>query len=405
MKKLLCLMLPVFLGADWPQWRGPAGDGLSQETGFALKWDAQTNVRWKVKLSGAGNASPVIAGSDLILLASTGLDHSEFLVACHDAGTGQTRWQRRLLATPADAPFKMFPPERGHAASTPIVHPNGIIAFFGTGDLFALDRAGKLLWHRALAREFGAIRNDYGLAASPLLIGNRICIQVDHLGGSYLLAIDLASGQTLWKTDRPTVYDNWATPVQARVSGQDQVVCLGTKRIQAYACVDGKETWAIDGLERLCACTPVVTGERLYAVSGPGGASIAVDLIAQPTPKVLWQSKKTGPFIPSPLVLGDWYYMVNDQGTATVLNKTSGEEKTKERVANGRMRPSPVAAAGYIYFTALDGVTTVIKAGPELEVIAKNPLGEDVAASLALANGKIYIRGEKHLWCIAGDAP
>ena len=403
MKRLFALLtIPMLLAADWPQWRGPNADGLSSETGFPTEWDGASgkNIKWKVKLTGVGNSSPVIHGLDLLITSTSGRDHSELSVHCFDPATGKEKWTRSITATPADAPFSMFPPERGHAASTLVVTDDAIFALFGTGDLLRLDRKGKPVWMRSLTTEFGAIRNDYGIAASPIVIDGNVVVQIDHLGGSYLLAADPATGKTRWKTSRNLAFDNWATPVAYRSQGGTQVICLGTKLVVGYDLGTGKQLWSVEGLERLCSCTPILKGDKLYAVSGPNGASLAIDLAAKPTPKSIWQSKKTGPFVPSGIVVDELYFVANDQGTATCYDTKTGEDKWKERVSTGRMRPSPVAADGMIYFTALDGSTTIIKASDDFQVVAKNKLDEDVAASFALSGGKIYIRGDKHLWCV-----
>lgn len=395
------LAVPLMCAADWPQWRGPTADGVSTETGFPTEWDGKTgkNVRWKVKLPGAGNSSPAVAGDDVILTASSGRAHGDLHVLCYDRGTGKEKWRTDLTATAADAPFSMFPPERGHAASTAAVTEKAVVALFGTGDLVCVDRGGKPLWARALAKEYGVIRNDYGIAASPVIAGDTVLVQMDHLEGSYLLAVDLKTGKNRWKTARTFAFDNWATPVLASVGGEKQAICLGTKYATGYDLATGAERWRVEGLERLCSCTPIVRGATLYAVSGPAGAVLAIDLSAA-EPKVLWRSKKVGPFVPSAIVVGGLHFMTDDQGTGTCLDLKTGAEKWRERVGSGRMRPSPVAAGGLVYFTALDGTTTVVKATDEFEPVAKNSLGEDVAASLALSGGHIFVRGDKHLWCL-----
>lgn len=399
---ILFFLLPLLVAADWPQWRGPTADGVSAETGIPTEWDGGTgkNVRWKVMLPGAGNGSPVILGEDVILTATSGRDHSELHVLCYDRATGKSKWQTDLTGTPADAPFSMFPPERGHAASTPVVTDAAVFALFGTGDLVCLDRAGKPVWMRSLTKEYGVIRNDYGIAASPVVADGTVFVQIDHLEGSYLLAADAATGKSRWKTARPGVYDNWSTPVVARVKGKSQILCLGTKSLTGYDSSTGKVLFTVDGLERLCSPTPIVRGETVYAVSGPGGANIAFDLATPDKPRVLWQSKKNGPFVPSAVVVGDLYFVSDDQGIATCLDLKTGAERWRERITNGRMRPSPVAAGECVYFTALDGTTTVVKVSAEFEVVAKNPLGEEVAASFALSRGCVFVRGGKHMWCI-----
>jgi outer membrane protein assembly factor BamB len=409
MKRFLAIGLIAVLSlslsssaSDWPQWRGPHADGVSPDTGFPTEWDGKkgTNVRWKVPLPGAGNSCPVVMGRDLLITATSGREHSELHVLCLDLETGKQRWRTDLTATPADAPFTMFPPERGHAACTPVVTEKAVFSLFGTGDLVCLDRSGKPLWMRSLTKEYGIIRNDYGIAASLVVADGLVLVQVDHLEGSYLLAADAVTGKTVWKTPRPGIYDNWSTPVVTNVGGKKQVVCLGTKTVIGYELATGKQAWTVAGLERLCSPTPIVCGNKLYAVSGTGGATLALDLKATPEPKVLWRSKKNGPLVPSAIVVGDLYFMTDDQGTATCLDLKTGTEKWRERLGTGRMRPSPVAADGNIYFTGLDGTTVVVKAADEFELLAKNPLGEEVAASLALSGGRIFIRGGQHLWCI-----
>jgi outer membrane protein assembly factor BamB len=180
----------------------------------------------------------------------------------------------------------MFPPERGHAASTAAVTDKAVYVLFGTGDLVCLDRAGKPLWARSLTKEYGVIRNDYGIASSPVVAGGLVLVQIDHLEGSYLLAADAATGKNRWKAERRGIYDNWATPVVATVGGEKQAICLGTKTITGYDLATGKQRWSLDGLEHLCSCTPIVRGHTLFAVSGPAGATLAVDLTAS-QPKVL----------------------------------------------------------------------------------------------------------------------
>jgi hypothetical protein len=196
---------------------------------------------------------------------------------------------------------------------------------------------------RSLAKEYGVIRNDYGIAASPVAADGLVLVQIDHLEGSYLLAADAATGKTKWKTARTGVYDNWATPVVATVGGAKQVVCLGTKTVAGYDLATGKQEWSLDGLERLCSCTPVVRDNTLYAVSGPSGATLAIDLAATPTPKVVWQSRKNGPFVPSAVVVGDLYFFTDDQGNASCLGP---EDRRGEVAGAGRQRSDAGVAGG-----------------------------------------------------------
>lgn len=396
---------------DWPQWRGPFADGRTQEGAYPTSWSGTENVRWKVPLPGAGNSSPIVWRDRVIVTASSGREHSTLHVLAYDRETGTRAWEASFFASPAPAPFAMFPPERGHAAPSAATDGRVVAALFGSGDLLALDLHGRLLWFRSLASEYGPFRNEYGISSSPLLHDGTAYVQIDHDAESYLLAVDAQTGKTRWRTRRP-VHDNWATPVLGSWQGKPVIICLGSKTVKAYDAVDGKEIWTLEGLERLCSVTPIVRNGVLYATSGPRGQVLAIDLastssssakpqspLASQSPLVLWQSKKIGPFIPSPLLVKEFLLVPDDSGFVTCLEGSTGRELWKERVGN-RGRPSPVAAGDVVYATTLDGTTTVFKAAKEFDPLAVNKLGEEVAASPALAYGKIFIRSDKHLWCI-----
>lgn len=399
MTALLGCVVAVSAG-DWPQWRGPTGDGHSTET-FPVEWSGTKNVKWKVALPGAGNSSPVVWKDKLIITASSGRDHAKLLVLCYDRATGKPLWTARFFASPAPAPFGMFPPERGHAAPSAATDGKVVVALFGSGDLVGLDLHGRLLWFRSLATEYGPFRNEYGVGSSPVLHGGTVFIQIDHDAESYLLAVDAATGKTCWRTKRDAE-DNWATPLVHEDGGKASVICLGTKKAVSYDAATGKELWSLGGFERLCSVTPFVRDNVLYATSGPRGEVMALDLSAATQtspPNVLWRSRRVGPFIPSPVLVGKNLLVPEDQGFVTCLDAATGKELWKERTG-GRARPSPVVAGEVVYLTGLDGTTLVFRVGKGYEVVAKNRLGEEVAASPALAHGCVYIRGEKHLWCI-----
>lgn len=386
---------------DWPNWRGPTGDGRTDDTALPTSWSATEGVKWKVPLPGAGNSTPVVWKDQVIVTASGGRDHQTLRVLSFDRATGKPRWDTSLFASTAPAPFSQFPPERGHAAPSAATDGKVVVALFGSGDLAGLDLDGKLLWFRSLAAEYGAFRNEYGVSASPVLDDGTAYVQVDHDAESYLLAVDAATGKTRWRAKR-AAEDGWATPAAVRVGGKTRVVCLGTRRATAYDADSGKEVWSLDGFERLCSVTPVVRDGVLYATSGPRGEVMAVDVASGEggkTPTVLWRSKKIGPFIPSPVLAGTTLIVPDDQGTVTALDAATGKELWKER-AGGRGRPSPIASGELVYLTSLDGSTSVFKAGKEFELVSTNKLGEEVAASPAAAGGCLFFRGDKHLWCI-----
>ncbi len=396
------IWVSVGWSTDWPQWRGPKGDGRGPTGPYPVQWSPTKHVKWKTAVPGAGNSSPIIWKDKVFLTASTGLDHRTLHLLCYDRSRGRLLWESRFFASPAPSPFAGFPPERGHAAPTPATDGDIVVGLFGSGDLVAVDLDGRLRWFRALAAEYGPFRNEYGIGASPILHQGTVYVQIDHDTESYLLAVDAKTGSTKWRSQRRTK-DNWATPLIAQVGNRHVLIALGTHTCIAYDVENGSEVWSLNGFERLCSVTPIADRGILYATSGPRGEVMAVDLVSArkgQSPTILWRSKKIGPFIPSPILVGEYLYVLDDGGFITCLEAKSGQERWKERLGS-RGRASPVAAGDIIYFTGLDGTTLVLRADGRFEPVAKNKMGEDVAASPALADGDILIRSEKHLWCIS----
>ena len=387
------------LSAEWPQWRGPARNGLTASSGYPAEWSETENVLWRAPLPGVGNSSPIVVGDLVVVTASSGPDHQVLHVLAFARSSGEPAWTVNLFATPAPAPYAMFPPERGHAAPTAVTDGRAVVALFGTGDVVALDLAGHPLWMRSLAADYGPLRNDYGIATSPLIAGELILVQIDHADDSYLAALDLATGATRWRTPRRAA-DNWSSPVIVERNGTQQVVCAGTGELVGYDLATGSEEWVVSGLERLCAPTPVVTAKGLFVVSGPAGATLALEVTDEASPRVAWASRRDGPFIASPVVVGDLYLMVNDQAIVTCRDVHTGEDLWRARLGIERPRASLVSDGEQVYCTGLEGTTVVFRAARSFEEIARNELSEAVAASAAMAGGRFYFRTETALVCI-----
>jgi outer membrane protein assembly factor BamB len=256
---------------------------------------------------------------------------------------------------------------------------------------------------RSLAQEYGPFRNRWGMAASPLLIEDSLVLQVDHWGQSYLLSVEAATGATRWRTSRDASV-NWTSPIVAQVQERKQIIAAGSYQVKGYDWARGEELWTVTGMQMQCIPTPVVLGDRLYAISGRDHYTLAIRLDGErgdlTRSHVLWKVKSGAAFVPSPLVLSGYYYYVEDTGMAHCLDAATGTRLWRERLGRGKYQASPVAGAGKIYFVSVDGLVTVIKPGPTFEVLARNDLGESIVASPALANGRIYFRGEKHLFCV-----
>jgi outer membrane protein assembly factor BamB len=384
---------------NWPAWRGPDGSGVSAEKELPVKWSATQNVRWKVPLEGAGVSVPVVWDERIFLTSSDGRLNDRLHVYCYQRSNGKLLWHTRLFGSAA--PEGQFP-AGGMAVPTPVTDGRRVFVLFGTGDLACLDVEGKPLWVRSLAQDHGPFRNRWGMAASPLLVDDLLVVQVDHWSQSYLLAVETATGVTRWRTLRDASV-NWASPVLATVQGRKQVIAAGTHQVKGYDLARGNELWSVTGLQMQCIPTPVVHGDRVYAISGRDHYTLAIRLDGAQgdltNSHVLWKVKSGGAYVPSPLVVGEQYYFVEDTGLVNCLNVETGDRLWRERL-RGKFQASPVAGAGKVYFASVEGVVIVLKAGPKFEVLARNDLGESIVASPALAQGAIFIRGEKHLFCI-----
>jgi outer membrane protein assembly factor BamB len=398
----LCFSVTNPTLADWPGWRGPAGVGVSAEKGLPTRWSATENVRWKVPVPGAGVSTPVVSGDHVFLTASDERHNDRLHVCCYHRADGRQLWHTRLFGSAQ--PEGLFP-AGGMAVPTPATDGRHLYVLFGTGDLACLDFDGRPVWIRSPAQDHGPFRNRWGMAASPLLVGDLLIALVDHWGPSYLLAVDTKTGATRWKTDRDASV-NWSSPVAAVVNGKPQVIVTGTHEVRGYDAVTGSELWRVHGLEQECIPSPVVEGNMVYAVSGRKGVTLAIRLDDRrgdvTATNVVWKSRRGAPYVPSGLCLGGRYYLVDDEGFGTCLDATTGAEIWRERMG-GRYQASLAAGDGKVYFTNLEGVVSVVQAGPEFRLLAKNAVGESLVASPALSRGDIFLRGERHLFCVGGE--
>jgi outer membrane protein assembly factor BamB len=396
---LALVLLPASLLADWPCWRGPSHDGLANDRDLPITWSASENVRWKTPIPGAGVSAPVVVGDRVFLTSSTGRANEQLALFCLHATDGRLLWQRRFFGS--EVSEGQFPPG-GMAVPTPAADSKHVYALYGTGDLVCLDHDGKPVWIRSLAQEYGVFRNRWGMASSPLLLGDLLVIQVDHYSKSYLLGVEADTGKNRWRTVRDAAV-NWSSPVPVRLGERTIIVAAGTNSLKGYDAATGQEVWSLGGLEVQCIPTPVVRGSRLWLASGEDFSSLCVGLHAEPggklTARVEWQVKTKGIGIPSPLLLGEHFYYAEIAGWAACLDAASGKPIWRRRLGYN-VHASPVAGAGKIYFAGMNGAVTVVQAGPEFKVLAKNEVGESIVASPAVSRGCLFLRGEKHLFCI-----
>jgi outer membrane protein assembly factor BamB len=393
---------PLADAADWPGWRGPHRTGVTEDTGAPTTWSADEGAAWRVELPGQGVSSPVIWGDRVFVTAAEGPRQEELIVLALAAADGRELWRLRLWGT---APTLYNAEKSGMATPTPVTDGEHLFAFFGTGDVFCIDVDGRLVWQRSLADEYGAFENRFAASSSPLLYRDTLIVQCDHYGQSYALALDKATGANRWKADRPECWLSWSSPLVVAVEGEDrdELVLCGSEKIDALDPLTGRPLWTLPGMAHECVPTPVVGGGLLYATSGPNGTTYAIrpggtgDISGT---HVAWSNARGTPFVPSAILVGDYYYVVNDQGIGACLAAGDGRQLWRKRIG-GAFTASPVAAEGKVYFVNEEGETLVVAAGvPRYEELARNPLGEPVYASPAISGGRIYVRGVRRLYAL-----
>ena len=261
------MLTPALLLADWPGWRGPTHDGLSDEKALPTTWSDKENVRWKAAIPGAGVSAPIVWRDRVFLTSSTGRSNEHLHLYCFDVADGKPVWHRRFFGS--EVSEGQFPPG-GMAVPTPATDGKRVYALFGTGDLVCVDFDGKPVWIRSLAQEYGVFRNRWGMASSPLLLGDLLVVQVDHHGKSYLLGVDAATGRNRWRTMRDAAV-NWTSPVPVRLGERTTLVAAGTNTLKGYDAGHGQGIVVGAGAgDRSASPRPSSRGDRLWLCRGQG---------------------------------------------------------------------------------------------------------------------------------------
>ncbi len=407
------------MAADWPQWRGPDGNGVAASAHPPSTWSATENIAWKVDVPGRGHSQPVVLGGRIFLTTDIegeelpdvappkhkmngkdfthpdwdGIHRKQTLkVLCYDASNGKLLWEQTAYEGKV---FDYRHHRNTYASPTPVTDGKALYVDFESQGFYAYSLDGKLLWKTSV----GSITTEgMGPGSSPVSFGDTIILvcDQDEGDGSFLVALSKKNGEMVWKTPRK-VQSSWATP--AMVSGQ--LIVSGNEAIVAYDPSNGHELWSVPGLHSHAIHTPVPDGGMVIVSSGfPRKRTFGLKLDGE---HVAWTYEKGTAYVVSPIVYQDYLYLVTDNGMLTCLDpKTGAVQYEGKRVPiPATFMASPVAADGKIFLTSEDGDTFVIKAGPVHEVIRTNTVGEPVYASMALAGDVIYLRAEKHLYKIA----
>jgi len=394
------LLLPLVASAEnWPQWRGPRLDGTSTETGFATRWSDKENIRWKTPLPGTGHASPIVWNDRLFTVASN--DAGERLLLCLERESGKILWQQIVVQSLLERKHR----ENSHASSTPATDGERIFCTFldqGEVVVAAYDFAGKQLW----LKRVGGFSSVHGFCSSPIPYKDTIIVNCDQDGDGYLVALGRADGAEKWRIDRPNRTRSYCAPLIREAGGRMQLVLTGSKCVASYNPDNGENIWIIDGPTDQWVASPVYHAKAdVFFVSGgfPDHHLLAIkpDSTGNITgsDKIVWHGRQGVAYVPSPIAVGDWFFITDDRGFAHCFDAKTGEERWQERFF--RQHASLVSAAGLVYFLGDDGVCRVVKASDKFELVSTNALNEPTYASPALSDGQIFVRSDKHLFCIA----
>jgi outer membrane protein assembly factor BamB len=401
---------PRALGADdWPQFRGPTGQGISTVIGVPVSWSASKNIAWKTPVPGRGWSSPVLANGKVFLTAATGTDSGpvSLYAVCFDAGTGKPVWDTELFK-PDHGSARTMHKKNTLASATPIITGDRLYVHFGHMGTAALDLSGKVIWKQT-GIKYSPVHGNGG---SPALVGGKLIFSCDGSADPFVVALDAATGDVKWKTPRNTHARrkfSFSTPLVIEAGGMTQAVLPGSGMVASYDPASGKEIWRVRYGEGYSVVPRPVFANGVLAVSS--GFDNAVLYGIDPAnakgdatnSSILWTKRKGAPCTPSPLAVGDEIYFISDLGVATCADLKTGTTHWTNRIGAAGYSASPVCADGHIYFQNEEGVGYVIKAGKTFTPVSENDLGERSLSSYAVAEGALFIRTEKHLWKIAAD--
>lgn len=424
---------------NWPAWRGPQFTGVAPAANPPVEWSEENNVRWKVKTPGKGTATPIIWGNQVFILAAIPVEGSaapapqpppqqrpgpggrgpgrggfggatpteaqQFVVLSYDRANGRELWRKVVRE---QIPHAGHHRDHGHASASPVTDGEVLIAHFGSFGTYGLSLQGELLW----ATDLGDMqtRSSFGEGSSPALDGERIFVLWDHEGDDFIVALDRKSGKELWRTarDEPT---GWCTPLVVEHGSRKEVIVNGTNRIRSYDAVTGKLLWECGGQTQNVIPSLVSAAGVVYAASGFRGSALQAIQLGRSgdltgTDAVLWEHNRNTPYVPSPLLHeGLLYFFAGNNATLSVFAAKDGTADVNGEQLDGLLGvyASPIAAAGRVYLLGRNGVASVLKAGPQVEILATNRLDDGFDASPAAAGDELFLRGRESLYCLANE--
>ena len=386
----------------WPGLRGPRGDGTCLESKVPSNWDPAGAV-WKVEVPGRGHASPIVWGDRLC--TATGLqDTQERQLLCFERGSGKLLWQKTVVTGPLEKLHK----ENSYGSSTPVTDGTNVFATFRVGDEIVVAAhelaSGKQLW---LVRP-GSHAGEWGFNNEPVLFQDKVIVDGDSKGDSFLVALSRADGHTLWKINRSHRGISYSAPLIRELAGRTQMIQCGDRCVTSFDPNTGQALWTVDGPSEEFVATPVYSEraglvfidsswpkQMLMAIRPDGNGNVTATHVA-------WSDTKGAPYVPSLIAAGEFLLTVNKPGVAFCYEAASGKVFWQEKLGNHHA--SPVLLDGLVYLINDDGEVNVIKPAAQFERVAKYQLGEPCYASPAISEGQVFLRGFNHLFCFGQKA-
>jgi outer membrane protein assembly factor BamB len=410
---IFLLLVSIAPAENWPAWRGPTANSISAETGLPVKWSTDENIAWKLPLPAWSGSTPIIWGDHIFLNVAGGDGNLYLWDVERPKGSGGPKilWKKLL----GDGDHKER--KQNMSSPSPVTDGKHVWALTGTGILKCFDFAGNEVWGREIQKDYGKFGLNWGYASSPTLYEDSLFVQVLHgmktKDSPYLLRIDKLTGKTLWRIERHTPAirespDSYATPVVAKTPEGVQLIINGGDVLTGHDLKTGEELWRATGFNpqnnqafRTIASATYYDGIvyaptresplQAFRVGGKGDVT-AKNLVFQFT---------HGPDVPTPVTDGKYFYSINDRGIVYVLDAKSGQEVYGgQRIKPGTYSSSPILADGKIYITNEDGLTTVLKAGPQFEILAENNLNDYCLSTVAISEGQIFLRTTQYLYAI-----
>lgn len=412
------LLATTALSAEnWPQWRGPDGNGISADPNVATEWSATKNVEWKTPIQGWGTSTPIVWEGKVFLTSQigdgpvSGRDFPgaaeakrlnpdlgvKFAVVAVSLEDGKQLWKRTY-----DGGDHLPSVHVKHNLASPSCTTDGksVYAWFGTGLLVAFDFDGNELWKRHLGQERTPFDVKWGHGSSPTVYEDMLYLLVDHPADSYLLAVDKKTGKNLWVRERGEGARTYTTPTIVPTEQGDRLIVNTNAGIQALDPATGKIAWSEGEPIRVPVGTPVHHDGVLYSNRGYTSSPYLALRLDKPGEKIEWRTATGGPYVSSVLYYEGLVFMATERGIVSAVDAANGELLWRERLG-GVFSASPLGAGGRVYFTNEDGETFVVEASREFQLVAKNDLGERSLASLAVSGGKLLIRTDDHLYAIS----